>query len=382
MPGPSPRTNIDRLDKLRQDLGLDGILVTSPLNTQFFTGCLILTQRLLPSRMAVIAGGAAGYAFVVCEFEERQAQTDSAIRDIRSYTEFTESPIDVAARTLNDLGGLGRIGFESRHLVAQMYLELQTVLPGAQFVPIDHELAAIRAVKSREEIDLLRDAFSITDDAIASGYIESEAGDSTRHIVGRMKKAMVERGADETAFAVIGAGRDTLSGHPAADERPLERGDAIRVDFGGLFHGYYTDLARSAFFGEATTEQLDVYRRLWNSLEQLVAAVIPGAEARDIYAAGRQALIDSGLSSNGSDGRWEMPLVGHGIGLEIHEFPVLESLESASLMPGMVCCVELMYTKPDEFRLHIEDAVVVTETGSEVLSRTRDWSEPLVVGTH
>lgn len=369
------------LGDLREGLGLSGIVVTSPLNTQFLTGCLILTQRLLPDRLAAVVSAAEGEAFVVCDFEERQARQESTIEEIRTYKEFASSPIDVAARTLRELGGDGTVGFESRHLPAHHYLELTSALPGAQFVPIDLELSRLRAVKTSAEIDLLRAAFIATDAAIAAGFTQARPGESTKTMVKRMKRAMLDGGADDTAFAVIGAAADTLDGHPVAGDTPIPTGAPVRTDFGGHFRGYYTDLARSAFFGEAGSEQADSYRRLWAAFEDLLAAVQPGAVAGDLYAVGQNAMTAHGLETTSTNGKWEMPHVGHGIGLEVHEYPVLEARETARLEPGMIVCLELMYTKPGEYRLHVEDAVLVTDDGSEILSRSRDWSEPLAIGT-
>jgi Xaa-Pro aminopeptidase len=366
---------VEHLHRLRSDAGLDGIVATSPLTTQFVTGCLILTQRLLPDRLAVVVSGPDADAFVVCDMEERQARNESAIRDVRSYTEFVTSPMEFAAAVVREFGVEGRLGYESRHLPAHHYLELRRALPEAELVPIDEEVGRMRSVKSKHEVDLLRDAFQLTDRAIAHGYETAERGESTRTIVGRMKRMLADGGADETAFAVIGAGTSTLSGHPEADDRAVQDGEAVRVDFGGRFGGYHSDLARTAFMGEAGREERDTYRRLWASLEAVVAAVRPGVEARDVHRAGYRAMLDNGLVPNTANGAWEMAHVGHGIGLEIHEFPLLAPTEPAALVPNMVLCVELIHTEPGRFRMHVEDSVLVTENGAEVLSRSRDWND-------
>lgn len=372
-----------RLATLRETLGVDALIVSSPPNTQYLSGCLILTQRLLPDRLALVVSGSGGEAFVVCDIEERQARADSRIEDIRGYTEFVVSPMAVGASVLEEFDAAsGAVGFEARHLTAHFYEELRRLVPRAQLIAIDESLSRLRAIKNSSEIQLLSRSFQATDRAIGTAYGEATAEASTSLIADRMKQGLLENGADEVAFMVIGGGNSTLQGHPEPDANPLKPGDPLRVDFGGSFHGYHTDLARSAFFRQATQKHCDVYQRLWLALEQMIESVRPGLEARQVYALGKKAMTDNGLTPKETNGVWELPHVGHGIGLALHEFPMLEPSETALLEPGMVLCLELMHTEPGSYRLHMEDAVVVTEGGAEIVSRARDWSEPPVLAEH
>lgn len=371
-----------RLASLRDELGLDAVIVSSPINTQLFSGCLILTQRLLPDRLAfVVNTQTGGNTFVVCDIEKPQALAQGRISDVRGYTEFAVSPIAALAAVLEEFKAAnGVIGFEGRHLVADRYEELRSLLPNAELVAIDQPLARLRAVKDDWEIQMLRSAFQSTDQAIASSYKSTKPGDSTREVADRMKSTLLENGADDVAFLVIGGGSHTLLGHPGPEDASLQSGDPIRVDFGGFFAGYYSDLARSAFVGSASGRQRKIYAQLWSALEETIGFIRPGIEARDVYAHAKEAMVQSGLHLQESNGVWELPHVGHGIGLDIHEFPVLQPSEVQQLEPGMVLCVELLYTEPDNYRLHLEDAVLINEVGAEVISRAHDWSETPVIG--
>jgi Xaa-Pro aminopeptidase len=376
-------TNVGRrsLDRVRRELGLDAVIVAAPANTQALTSCNIITQHLIPDRLAVVVAAERAEAFVVCSIEEADVRSVSTIPDIRSYTEFVTSPIEAAAEVVRETGAaVKRIGYEANYLVARYYDELRQAFPDAELVPADSELSRFRTRKTPDEARSIEAAFQATDAAIAAAFRGAKRGTSTRDVSTSIKQKLLDEGADDVKFVAIGAGALTLQGHPAASSDPIADGAPLRVDAGGNFGGFCSDLARSCFVGSVDDDRAEKYRRLWAALDETIAAVGPGVEAGAVYEAAQAAMRNQGLAMNQVGGSWELPHVGHGIGLELHEFPILEPNERTKLEQGMVVCVELFYTDPGVYRLHVEDAVLVEENGRRIISRASDWSEPMVVG--
>jgi Xaa-Pro aminopeptidase len=265
-----------------------------------------------------------------------------------------------------------RIGIEARALSHHYFAELARLLPDATLVPVDQLFDEIRMIKSDEEVQILRRGALATDAAIRTSYASSRVGTPDKLIADTMANNLQANGADAVAFLVVGAGPSAALAHPHATDRPVEVGDIVRCDIGGYFAGYYSDLARSGVVGRASDEQLRSYEQLWCVHEALIAAVRPGLPASQLFRQCAQEFSRRNLEMRS-------PHIGHSLGLGLHEQPMLHPGNHTPLQVGMVLSIEPIHFLSDGTILHVEDQVLVTPEGCEVLSRSADWSELFVI---
>ncbi|MBI4280366.1 MAG: aminopeptidase P family protein [Armatimonadetes bacterium] len=365
----------EHMRQMSGSMKFDAVIASSFENVAYLSGALILTQRLIPDRLALVIwprGG--GPTFVVCTIEESLARRDSWITDVRGYVEFAQSPLAPAVEILKGLGlEAGHIGIEMRHLTAHFFVELRALLPRATFTGCDRFLDEVRMVKEPEEVERLRRAAQVTDAAIRDAYASGTVGSTEREIATRMQMDLLHGGADEVAFMTMGAGPNARMAHPFPSDYRVQAGDIIRCDIGGSFQGYYSDLARTAVIGRATPPQIDTYRRIWEIHEEVITAARPGALVADLFHKAKTAFERAGFG-------FALPHIGHSLGMGLHEHPMVNARNTIPLEPNMVISLEQVHQGDDGERYHVEDLVWVTERGPQVLSRTRAWSELMVIG--
>jgi Xaa-Pro aminopeptidase len=366
-------TRRQEIPKSLGEEGLDALVAVSMENFYYSSGALILTQRMIPTRMAFVVWTASGApTMIVCTLEEAQARTDSWIKDIRGYIEFVDSPMAVLASVLSEKGmQRGRIGLETRALASRYHAEISGLLPEATFVDGDEVFDKVRMIKSAEERDLLTRAARLTDAAIKTAFEGAHIDDTELAVTETMTRELVKRGADGLAFVVMTTGKNSRLTHPLPSSLRIQPKDVVRTDsggnFGSYFGGYFSDIARTAVAGKADDKQRDLYKKLFEVHDLLLRNVKPGIRACDLYAMCKQGFEERGVD-------FRNPHIGHGIGISIHEHPMLNPQTTQELEPGMILSVEPVLMGPDGI-YHIEDTVEVTDAGSRVLSDPYAWSE-------
>jgi Xaa-Pro aminopeptidase len=357
-----------RLEQLIRESGYDAVVATSLANVYYSSGALIMTQASIPDRLASVVWPARGDpVFVVCSIEASLAQRDSWIKDVRTYEEFATSPVALIADVLSKLAPAPRqVGVETRHLTAHYMDELRRTLPSVQLTACESLFDRARAVKEPEEVSRLASAAQATDKAIWESFATATPGRRERDVAADFQRRLLDSGPDMVAFCVLGSGENTALAHPYASDRVMKSGDLLRVDVGGSFQGYYSDLARTMVVGKASDRQRDVYSRLWEVHEQTIDAIRPGVRASDLYHVCAAGFERARLS-------FKMPHIGHSLGIGLHESPMLKPQDNTELVPGMVLAVEPLHFEPSGERYHVEDLIEVTATGHRIVSRAGKW---------
>jgi Xaa-Pro aminopeptidase len=188
-----------------------------------------------------------------------------------------------------------------------------------------------------------------------------------------MGYAVTRNGADFVAFNVFASGARTPLGHHLAEDVPLERGAIVRVDYGAAFGGYYSDLVRMAVVGQPSDRQRDIYRRVVELQRDMIGRCRPGTTLRELWD-----------TTTAAHQRRDMPMTrtmfGHSIGLVVHEPPIFDARHEDVLEDGMVVCVEHGWSDSAHGeRYHIENEVLITDQGPEVLDNTTSIDEMLVI---
>jgi Xaa-Pro aminopeptidase len=304
---------------------------------------------------------------IVCLHEEPQARRSGRIPDIRTYFEFEESPLSVCAAVVAEKRlATRRIGIEKRHLPAHHFEEWATRLPNVHSVAADDLLGNLRMIKTEHELAALEAVAKVTDQAIYFAFQQAHAGCTERSVARAMREHLLAQSVDDVHALMLGAGPNAQLIHQLPTDYVLRRGDVCRVDVGGVKEGYLSDLARSAVVGPPTQQQVDAYRRLWTVHETVIECIRPGRAVSEIYAAYESSSSEQGIFRR-------RPHIGHGLGLGMHEQPMITPRGTQVLREHMVLCLE--YTCLLEGGLfHIEDTVHVGRGGCRILSRSADWS--------
>ena len=368
-----PRINMDGLRRGMEAAGLDALVAVSLENFFYVTDCLLLSQVIIPERlcMAVLPREGAP-AVVVCYNEQRQTVEDSWITDVRTYLEYEVSPMGALADYLAERGWqAARIGIEKRFLPAVHAEELAGLLPDATLVAADGVFDAARAVKTPDEITLLTEAAQRTETAILDAFRAAAPGDTEKKVADDLATKVLSAGA-VSFWITLAVGENTAVNHPFPSSRPLSVGDIMRVDVGGRFGGYQSDVARTAVIGSPDGQQRSVYARLREAQRELISAARPGTRACDLYALYQRAFERRGLATTSQ-------AVGHSFGIGMHEPPVLHAHETAKLEPGMLLNIEPAATDAHGRLYHIEDLCEVTDDEPRILTNVMDTRELFVV---
>ncbi|MGH3241318.1 MAG: M24 family metallopeptidase [Spirillospora sp.] len=263
--------------------------------------------------------------------------------------------------------GHRRLGFEAHDLTVEQHTALSALAAkaGVEMTPLGHLVEDLRLVKDEDEIALLREACAITDRAFASVLPEIRAGVTERAVAVALERAMVDFGAERPAFeSIVASGPNGAVPHHHPGGRELQPGDLVTLDFGALYGGYHADMTRTVAVGEPAGWQREVYDLVHRAQLAAVAAAAPGAETKAVDAAARDVIKAAGHGEAFTHG------LGHGVGLEIHEAPLMGYDRTGRLMDRVPITAEPGVYLTGRGGVRIEDTLVVRPGGPEVLTTT------------
>lgn len=341
----------------------DAIVAISPENVPYVSGCQIETQRSIRHRLALVLWPKGDDpSFVVCSIEESQAREESWIEDVRAYVEFQTTPIEVLARLLEERGlSRARVGIEIDYLSAAYFEELRRLSPETHFEDLGSFFPELRAVKTQEEIDQLEAAATATERALLATYMTIRCGESEHSMRSKLIANLTANGAEGIEFAYINAGGNSGYPHHQATDYRCAVGDTIKSDVGGTWSGYVSDIGRTGIVGPPTKKQREIWQKLEQVQEQTIDALRAGKTAANVFETMKREMGVVGLP-------FPLPHAGHSIGREVHEAPVLSPVHDTIIEANMVFAVESRVRWPGTEGYHLEDLVLVTESGPKVLT--------------
>lgn len=343
---------------------LDGpLLVMGQTNVRYLTG-------LSSSNAAVLAEPAGGATLYT---------------DFRYLENARATGVDVVEVARDLIGSLGtilsgrRIAFEAPHVSYDTYSRLEAA--GVKLVPCGTHVGSVaagpvedmRRVKEPDEVDAMRRAARLSDDVYAELVRQRFTGRTERELAWWIESSFHDAGAEGLAFSsIVATGANGASPHAEPGDRVIEVGTLVTVDMGCVVDGYCSDCTRTFATGELPAQLEEAYRVCLRAQLDGLAAVRPGVHGRDADAASRVAVAEAGLGDHYGHG------LGHGVGLDVHEAPVLRPESTDTLVAGNVVSVEPGIYLPGVGGMRIEDLVLVTDDGAERL--TRFEKELTVVG--
>ncbi|HMQ30928.1 MAG TPA: Xaa-Pro peptidase family protein [Chloroflexaceae bacterium] len=351
-----------RLTRLRAALAeraLPALLVSAPANRRYLSGFSGSYGYLLVTPAEAVLFTDGRYTLRA----SREAPAVSVRQVVNPGRPFPALLAEAAAEL-----GLASLAFEAAHMSVAEHNALAAALgAGVELAPAEGVVEALREQKDAEELATLRRAIAITDAAFTA-VAERLAPETTeREAAWMLEVAMRVGGADDVAFPIIvAAGPNGAQPHATPGDEPLGAGRPIVIDMGARLGGYHADLTRTIVLGEPDARFGELYALVREAQARAVAGLRPGLPAHEADALARDQIAAAGYGEQFGHG------LGHGVGLNIHEGPSLRRSAtgtSAPLRPGMVTSVEPGVYLEGWGGIRIEDLVLITEDGCEVLSR-------------
>jgi Xaa-Pro dipeptidase len=291
------------------------------------------------------------------------------VEDVRPTNNLMATTIGLLRERGLERAKIGVIGDDI--LPAPMYRELREELPELQIVPEPDLLSAMRMIKSPAEQEAMRAAARAADAALQASIATIQRGRATeRSACAAGIFAAMQAGADFVRYMRVHSGPWSALGSrwPQATEREIQRGDLVILDAIGAVEGYQFDVNRSLSAGPTDADRLQLLETVYKALEAAIEACRPGNRVLDAVAAAK-GVIDRSPFANAFGG-----MMGHGIGLETVEEPLLTAGNETELAPGMVLCVEPGLFVPNWGGALIEQEVIIREAGPpEVITMTPAW---------
>ena len=354
-----------RVRRALESLSLDALVITAAPNIRY------LTNHTGTAGIAVLTSEA---MHLLIDFRYREAtaalqRSSSACPALRTWP--VPASYDEALLACLQEIGVSTVGFEAAHLTVARHEWLVRTAAARDsritFRGTARVVEEARVVKDAGEVAALRESAARLTAVAESAVRAARGGTAERTVAARIEAAMREAGYERAAFdTIVASGPNAALPHYRAGDRVLEAGDLVVLDFGGVLDGYCCDLTRTVAVGSPSSEAVRVYAAVLEAQQAAIAAVKPGIAASSVDAAARAVLDTHGLGEAFGHG------TGHGLGLEVHEEPRITrpqpDVPPTLLVPGMVFTVEPGAYLAGWGGVRIEDDVLVTEGGCEVLT--------------
>jgi Xaa-Pro aminopeptidase len=343
----------ERLDRLAERLAerdLDALLVTDLVNVRYLTGFTGTNGAALFS---------SGERIFYTDFR----YLTQAAEQVEGW-EHRIAKNDLLAAVVKDLPDEGRLGFDDAQLPVKAYEHLAELAgEGVELAAAGGVVEDLRAVKDPEEIEKIRAAAQLADRALEEVLGRGLAGRTERDVALDLEFTQRRLGAEGASFpAIVAFGEHGALPHASPRDVEIPADTLVVVDWGCMLGGYASDCTRTYATGEVDPRDREVYDLVARAQEEALAAVRPGPTGKEVDAVAREIIDGAGHAEHFGHG------LGHGVGMDVHEGPRLTTTSDTALKPGHVVTVEPGVYVPGAVGVRIEDLVVVTEDGHDVLS--------------
>jgi Xaa-Pro aminopeptidase len=343
---------VERLTDLLPEAEIDVLLVTDLVNVRYLTG------YDGSNGIALIGPRTRAFATDFRYLEQAAEQVHSSFERVRASLDLLEAVTDLLPREEV------RLGFDDVHMPVRQHARLGGLLPGRiELVPAGGLVERVRAVKEGAEVQRIRTAAQLADASFERIIRDGLIGRTEREVAVALEHDMRQRGARRPSFdSIVAAGPHGALPHAQPRDVPIRAGELVVIDWGAELDGYCSDCTRTVAAGEPGEEARAVYELVLSAQLAGLKDVRAGRGGREVDSVARDVIEARGYGEGFGHG------LGHGVGLEVHEGPRLSQRSNDILAPGNVVTVEPGVYLPGRFGVRIEDLVVITEDGSEVLN--------------
>lgn len=337
----------------------EALVLSLGVNCYYFTGVSKLpSERLL---MTIIPKKGSPVV-ITPAFEEEIVRNSSKIKlgSVKTWQEH-ENPYEVAKKAFSEIGTTGIVGMDGR-FEYRFSKRLEQAMPDVRFELADDLISSLRIAKSMEELDLMKQACKCVAAGIKAGFESVAVGRTELECTKVIFEAITKAGGSSPSIGGLRSGAVTALPHGVASDKVIKKGEMILIDMAAAYKYYRGDMTRMAVVGEPTDKMKKVYKIVLDAQLKAIKTEKAGIEAQEVDRVARRVISDAGFGPNFTH------RVGHGIGLETHEEPYIVEGNNLKLRPGMCHSIEPGIYLLEEWGIRIEDIVVVTGTGVEILS--------------
>ena len=357
-----PHSRFDKLNDSLGTSGLDAIILNPGPTLTHLTG---LHFHLMERPVVLLFAKDQDPAIVMPELELQKVASLPYQLQVFAYPENPSEWDNAFRKAVQALGLDGkRIGVEPRQLRLLEFRHVKAGAPEAEYPDASDVLSALRLRKDKAEVDAMRRAVKIAQDALAAMIPLIKIGVTEKELSSELVIQLLKQGSEpEMPFApIISGGPNGANPHASPSDRKLQAGDLLVVDWGAAYDGYISDLTRTLAVGEVEDEYKKIHKIVQEANAAGRASAQPGVPCANVDKAARDVIEKAGY------GVYFTHRTGHGIGMEGHEEPYMRGDNMQLLEPGMAFTVEPGIYLPGRNGVRIEDNVVITETGADVLS--------------
>ncbi len=258
-----------------------------------------------------------------------------------------------------------KLGFESNHLSCGTHQNLKALLPNCLLVPTENLVESLSVKKDQQEIEKIRKAVEITDRVFSEILDFIKPRVKEQDIAAEIEYRFKRLGSSSPFYeTIVASGKRSALPHGVASSKRIQKGDLVTLDMGANYDGYTADLTRTVMVGKANKKQKKVYNTVLNAQKQALSKTKPRMRACDLDK------ISRGVINRAGYGKYFGHGLGHGIGLVIHDNPAINPRNQQLLEPGMVITIEPGIYIPNWGGIRIEDDVLVTKRGGEILTKS------------
>ncbi len=339
------------LKKGLKDIALDSILVTNRTNVAYLSGFAGHDSVLLITRNE-------NFFITDSRYIEEAENTLSGfcVKLVESSTYETVSGIIKSLR-------LKKIGFEAMDLPYGVAARLYKLVKGPKLFPVKDMVEDIRSVKDPGEIASIRASVRLNKRVFDAAAGRVAPGVSERSLAAFIESSFIDEGARSAFEPIVASGENTSKPHAMPTDVRIKDNSFVMIDMGVRFNGYCSDITRMITLGRIKDKFKKIYNIVRVAQKKAIEVIRPGMRISDVDAAGRGYIIDKAF------GKYFGHSLGHGIGMSVHEKPTVSRISEGCIAPGMIFTVEPAIYIPKFGGVRIEDMVLVTEKGCEVLTR-------------
>ncbi|MFD0589702.1 M24 family metallopeptidase [Paenibacillus sp. GCM10027627] len=336
---------------------LDAILITSPRHVYYLTGFATDPHERF---LGLLLPKGEDALLLVPALDLAAAEAASSVSRIH-----THSDTDNAYEILSGLmpSGIRRLGIEKDDLTVHRFESIQDAVEAAEFVDIGLPLREMRAIKTPDEVARMKNAVRIVEEVLSAGVSKVKPGITEIELVAELEYQMKKLGAQGPSFdTMVLSGAKSALPHGKPDSRKVGEGELLLFDLGVYADGYASDITRTFAVGDISDELKSIYASVLNANTLAIEATRPGVSFGSLDRIARESIEAAGY------GPYFNHRLGHGLGMDIHEYPSIHGRNEELLLAGMVFTIEPGIYVPSLGGVRIEDDVFVTPDGVEVLT--------------
>ncbi|MEC5421928.1 Xaa-Pro peptidase family protein [Virgibacillus sp. C22-A2] len=354
----------ERLESLIKELkrnNLDSMLITSKANFYYLSNYYTEPHERI---IAVYVSTLHDPILIVPAMEVDDAKAAGWNHEIISYHDH-ENPWQLFSNKLKAIDKTPQtIGLEHDHITLERYEAIKEILPSATITDAQEIVANLRVIKSKEEYELIKEAASLADFGIETGVKSLREGIGELEVIATIEYELKKQGIQEMSFNTMAlSGTKTASPHGTPSIKEIISGDMVLFDLGVIYKGYCSDISRTVAFKSVTDQQKDIYNTVLAAEQKSIDASQIGTPVGELDLAARNHIEEAGY------GKYFTHRIGHGLGIQTHEYPSMHSNNNLLLKAGMCYTIEPGIYVPEIGGVRIEDMIFMTENGPEILTK-------------